>query len=244
MTFVRQCGPCGGHGYYYSDPKDTCKVCEGMGEVTLPGSANHYKQCRPCNGHGFYYTNPKDTCGSCKGLGVIMLPAGVLGSSPGSIENKPTTATGRGTVFLVHGQNTSVRDAIDLYLTKELGLRVKIMAAEAHGGRTLPEKFEEIAQECSFAVFLMTGDDHLFTDKRGIHIIRARQNVVLEIGYFWGAIGRRKHVAFLVDQGLDLPSDIQGVGWIPITVDLSETKLRLRKELEDAGLVQRTAAAR
>jgi predicted nucleotide-binding protein len=112
------------------------------------------------------------------------------------------------------------------------------MAAEAHGGRALPEKFEEIAQECTFAVFLMTADD-CFRTADGSEIWRARQNVVLEIGYFWGALGRRKRVAFLVDHDLDLPSDIQGVGWIPLTADLGETILRLRRELEDAGLVQR-----
>ena len=173
---------------------------------------------------------------------MIVRSSRVQEASP-SVQGKPTTAAGNGTVFLVHGRNTTVRDRVDLYLTKELGLHVKVMAAEAHGGRTLPEKFEEIAQECSFAVFLMTADDQLRTSD-GSELRRARQNVVLEVGYFWGALGRRKHVAFLVDQDLDLPSDIHGVGWIPITGDLAETMLRLRKELEDAGLVQRPASAK
>jgi len=237
VAFERICGPCSGHGYYGVDHRDMCKVCGGAGEVTLPGEASDYKNCGPCSGHGYYGVDHKDTCGVCKGLGVIVRSSRVQTTSP-TVQSKPTPSAGRGTVFLVHGRNTTVRDRVDLYLTKELGLHVKVMAAEAHGGRTLPEKFEDVAQACSFAVFLMTGDDILRTAD-GAEIRRARQDVVLEIGYFWGALGRRQHVAFLVDQDLDLPSDIHGVAWIPITPDLAETKLRLRKELEDAGLIQR-----
>jgi hypothetical protein len=40
-------------------------------------------------------------------------------------------------VFIVHGHNHSVRDAIDLYLTKDLGMRTLVMQAGASGGRHL-----------------------------------------------------------------------------------------------------------
>jgi hypothetical protein len=36
---------------------------------------------------------------------------------------------------------------------------------------------------------------------------------------------------------MELPSDIQGIGWIPITPDLAETKLLLRRELVASGLI-------
>jgi hypothetical protein len=235
MAFEKRCGPCGGHGYYGFNKEDICKVCGGKGDVALSGTKDDYKECGSCSGRGYDGLNQKDTCGKCKGFGVILRSSPIQQTFP-SVEGKVTTASRSGTIFLVHGHNTNVRDSIHLYLTEELKLRVKVMAAEAHGGRTLPEKFEEIAKECSFAVFLMTADDRLLTHG-GIEIRRARQNVVLEVGYFWGALGRRKHVAFLADRDLDLPTDIQGVGWIPITTDLGQTKLNLRKELEEAGLV-------
>ncbi|MEK7315393.1 MAG: nucleotide-binding protein [Candidatus Eisenbacteria bacterium] len=144
-------------------------------------------------------------------------------------------------VFLVHGRNIDVRDKLNLYLTNELGLDVSVMEFGAHSGRTLPEKFEEIAQMSGFAVFLMTAEDQCRTPD-GKTAWRARQNVVLEIGYFWGALGRRGRVAFLVEENLELPSDIQGIGWIPITADLAATKRKLRKELEDAGFVRPTVS--
>jgi predicted nucleotide-binding protein len=147
--------------------------------------------------------------------------------------------TGPSRVFIVHGHNLAVRDQIDLFLSRDLGLRTAVMQAGAHGGRTLPEKFEEIAASCDFAVFLLTADDHLQHLGTGARVKRARQNVILEVGYFWGALGRRHKVAFVVeaDAAMELPSDIQGLGWIPLTADLGETKLRLQAELRSAGLL-------
>lgn len=144
-----------------------------------------------------------------------------------------------GSIFIVHGRNHEVRDKIDLYLSKELKLRTEIMEAGSHQGRTLSEKFEEMAERVSFAIFILSADD-LLTDavtKRSIR--RARQNVILEVGYFWGLLGRRGRVAFLVDTHpeMELPTDIQGLGWIPITDDLAQTKLQLSRELMAARIV-------
>lgn len=154
---------------------------------------------------------------------------------PDAARTDPARSTA-GIVFLVHGRNLVIRDQIHLFLSEELGLPVRVMSAEAQAGRALAEKFEEIASQCSFAVFLLTADDECrFPDGTTLH--RARQNVILEIGYFWGALGRRNKVALLVDPAIDMPSDIEGVGWIELTSDLGETRLRLRKELEQAGLL-------
>ena len=105
-------------------------------------------------------------------------------------------------------------------------------------GRTLPEKFEEIAGRCDFAVLILSADDNLIDKDTNKIIKRARQNVILEVGYFWGALRRRGNVAFLIHPEIEIPSDLQGIGWIRITDDLGETKLQLRKELENAGLLK------
>ncbi|WP_434811706.1 TIR domain-containing protein [Microbacterium sp. bgisy189] len=44
---------------------------------------------------------------------------------------------------------------------------------------------------------------------------RARQNVVFELGFFIGLIGRSR-VAVLYDEGVELPSDITGLVYIPL----------------------------
>lgn len=139
-------------------------------------------------------------------------------------------------IFIVHGSNHVIRNEIRIFLI-DLGLQTVVMDATASGGRTLPEKFEDIARECQFAVFILSADDDLTDHSNNERIKRARQNVILEVGYFWGALGRRGNVAFLVDSAIEIPSDIQGIGYIPITADLGETKLKLRQELEAAGLL-------
>jgi len=146
--------------------------------------------------------------------------------------------TNSGKVFIVHGRNYAARDAITLFL-KDQSLDVQVMQVGHHGGRTLPEKFEEMAGDCSFAVFILSADDYLLDKLSNKEIKRARQNVILEVGYFWGLLGRRGNLAFVIEDDplMDLPSDIQGIGWIPLTPDLGETKIRLLSELKAAKLI-------
>lgn len=154
--------------------------------------------------------------------------------------NEPPTGgaeLSKGDIFIVHGHNHTVRDQVDLYLTKELGLRTVVMEAGPMRGMTMAEKFETAAKSALFAVFILTADDVL--SKEAGSVRRVRQNVLLEIGYFWGLLGRRDRVAFLVENhpDMELPTDIQGIGWIPITSDLAATKTKLREELIAAGVL-------
>ena len=44
---------------------------------------------------------------------------------------------------------------------------------------------------------------------------RARQNVILELGYFLRAL-RREHVCVLYKEEVELPSDIHGILYVPM----------------------------
>lgn len=73
------------------------------------------------------------------------------------------------------------------------------------------EKFEGEAGAASFAVFLLTADDGGRARREGNELkLRARQNVILEFGYFIGRLDRA-HVAVLYEQGVELPSHVQGI---------------------------------
>jgi predicted nucleotide-binding protein len=63
---------------------------------------------------------------------------------------------------------------------------------------------------------------------------RARQNVVLELGYFVGKLTRAR-VAVLFKGSVELPSDYHGVLYIQMD-DGDGWKLRLAKELKQAGM--------
>lgn len=237
-------------------PYVTCEICHGTGTVViLLEGIEPFRKCKACKGSGKVSRDNDDvapyvTCGRCSGCGTqprlgtlrIIDPTPDIFPDAVSISTRLDEAHEGSSkrVFIVHGRNHVVRDKIDLYLTKELGLHTLVMQAGPHAGRTLPEKFEEIAADCGFAVFLLTADDHLQDLKNNVTLKRARQNVILEVGYFWGALGRRKRVAFLVevDPEMELPTDILGIGWIALTPDLAQTKLQLQGELRDAGMLR------
>jgi predicted nucleotide-binding protein len=62
---------------------------------------------------------------------------------------------------------------------------------------------------------------------------RARQNVILELGYFVGLL-KRERVCALYKGDLELPSDWDGVVWVRMD-DRGAWKLELARELKAAG---------
>lgn len=124
------------------------------------------------------------------------------------------------------------------YLERELGVETILMSEQSHRGRTLAEKFEDLAATCGFGIFVLTADDECVTRSTSgdeMRSKRPRQNVILELGYFWGRLGRKGQIAILCEEYAEIPSDIKALGWIRITSDLAETKLGLARELRDAG---------
>lgn len=86
-----------------------------------------------------------------------------------------------------------------------------------------------------FCVVLLTPDDvgAVQSDRSNLRP-RARQNVILELGYFMGRLGRRNTCA-LVSSGVEVPSDFSGVVYIPLD-DKDAWKIHLAKEFRNAGL--------
>src|SRR5207247_11254328 len=117
----------------------------------------------------------------------------------------------------------------------ERQLEPVVLRDQPNSGRTIIEKFEANA-DVSYAIILMTGDDvgGIATAEQADLRLRARQNVVLELGFFIGRL-TRKMVAALVEPNVEIPSDIDGV--IYITLDAGDTwRLLLAKEMKAAGV--------
>jgi predicted nucleotide-binding protein len=110
-------------------------------------------------------------------------------------------------VFVVHGHDDGAREAVARFLER-LGIQPIILHEQASQGRTVIEKVEAHG-EVGFAVILLTPDD-VGCVKGGTPAPRARQNVVLELGYFIGRLGR-KHVCALKRGEVEIPSDFAGV---------------------------------
>lgn len=137
-------------------------------------------------------------------------------------------------IFLVHGHDEGALHETARFL-EGLEQQVVVLREQPSQGRTIVEKFEEYA-DVGFAVVLLTPDDHGGTRNTSIEQLRARarQNVVFELGYFIGRLGRNR-VCALHRGGLEMPSDYSGVLYIELD-ERGAWRLQLAKELRAAGL--------
>ena len=137
-------------------------------------------------------------------------------------------------VFIVHGRDDEAKMTVARFV-EHLGIETTILHEQANRGQTIPEKFEEHADKAGFAIILLTPDDiGAPKDKPDEPRPRARQNVVLELGYFWGRLGRGR-VCVLHKGGVELPSDMQGLLYVPMNSP-NEWQLKLAMEMKQAGL--------
>lgn len=136
-------------------------------------------------------------------------------------------------VFIVHGHDNELKETVARFLEK-IGLEPIILHEQVNGGLTVIEKFEANS-DVQFAVVLMTPDDIGNKKDNSDNLnARARQNVILELGYFMGKLGRDR-VCALIKGNVERPSDYDGV--VYIAVDKSNGwKLLLAKELKEAKL--------
>jgi predicted nucleotide-binding protein len=136
-------------------------------------------------------------------------------------------------VFVVHGHDEAALQTVARFLEK-LKLDAIILREQPDQGRTIIEKFEDCAADVGFAVVLLTPDDLAGTAGEASQASRARQNVIFELGYFVGRLGRGR--ACLLCKGeVEIPSDLYGV--IYTDLDVAEGwKLKLVKELKAAKM--------
>ena len=135
-------------------------------------------------------------------------------------------------IFIVHGHDNGLKQHVARTLEK-LDLEPVILHEQPDSGQTIIEKFENNANDVQFAIVLMTPDDE--GKKKGEEDLktRARQNVILEFGFFVGKYGRQRVIC--LNSGVkDIPSDIHGL--IYISVDDKEAwKFEIAKNLKAAG---------
>lgn len=133
-------------------------------------------------------------------------------------------------VFVVHGHDDGARETVARFLEK-IGFEPIILHEQANQGRTVIEKIEAHG-DVNFAVVLLTPDDTGCARGREPEP-RARQNVLLELGYFIGRLGRDK-VCALKRGEVNIPSDFAGVVWEAMDAG-GGWKQSLSRELKAVG---------
>jgi predicted nucleotide-binding protein len=135
-------------------------------------------------------------------------------------------------IFIVHGHDGDIKQQVASFVEKITGQRPVILHEQADRSWTIIEKFEEHASEAGYAIILLTADDEGKAKSAADLKPRARQNVVLELGYFMAKLGRNRVVA-LHEPGVELPSDISGLLYKPLS---GNWHTELAKELKAANI--------
>ncbi len=150
-------------------------------------------------------------------------------------------------ILIVHGRGDSgeeLRDKIVNAGKTEANLygigQPEIMDLSGKGAVSVPDVFEDFASKVSATIAVVTADDvggyarldgigsDLSDDKKeyGRKLSatelrltpRARENVWVEVGWFWGRLDRRRIFLWLKDD-IPLPSDLQGAAWVKGDLD-------------------------
>ncbi len=166
---------------------------------------------------------------------TTAVPAATLTSGTASaapLDSVPSTNSRK--VFVVHGHDNEAKETTARFLEK-LALQPIILHEQPSSGRTVIEKFENYSDDIAFAVVLLTPDDvGAVKTSSGSLKSRARQNVIMELGYFMGRLGRVR-VCALHKGGVELPSDYQGILYIEMDA-AGAWKAKLAQEFVQAKL--------
>ena len=134
-------------------------------------------------------------------------------------------------VFIVHGHDGPAKIEI-ARLIELAGLNAVILHEQPNSGRTIIEKFEDHGGAAGFAVVVLTPDDVGGPDAEHLQP-RARQNVIGEMFWFAGRLGRDR-VCALIKGDVEMPSDFAGVGYTTMD-DQGAWKAKVLRELKTAG---------
>jgi DNA-binding NarL/FixJ family response regulator len=136
--------------------------------------------------------------------------------------------------IIVHGRADARKLELKNYIQNTLRLPEPVILHEQPSiGRTIIEKFEDYASQSELVFVLITPDDcGALTDAPDDVKRRARQNVIFEMGYFLGVLGRKSGRVLLLHEGpLELPSDLAGVVYIDISNGINAAGETIRKEI-------------
>lgn len=193
-------------------------------------------------GHRFYNNGSKLIAGIRKMTAAVIIPferdyrnyvlqETAVKTVAEEASSMPPPIIDRTKVFIVHGQDDLAKITLARVIESQ-GLEAVILHEQVSKGMSIPEKLTHYGK-VGFAVVLLTPDDLGRRKTDAAEKPRARQNVILELGYFLGALGRDRVFALLKDE-IEMPSDYVGVVYEKMD-DAGAWKTRLGRELEAAG---------
>lgn len=148
-------------------------------------------------------------------------------------KNKKKIKLDNNKVFIVHGHDDRARLELSKIIKDDLNLEPIVIQEEPNVSiETIIAKFERLAKDCSSALILFTPDDNANGK------FRARQNVILELGYFLGKFQdtENRRIAIIKNGDIEIPSDISGVLYLEYQKNIKEIFYDLKKQFEAWGI--------
>lgn len=117
---------------------------------------------------------------------------------------KPAPLKRSPSVFIGHGGSPLWRDVKD-HLADQHDYRIEAYETGARAGHQIRDILQSMTKASSFAILVMTGED-----EQPSGAVRARQNVVHEVGLFQGALGFDRAIV-LFEEGTEEFSNLHGI---------------------------------
>ena len=151
----------------------------------------------------------------------------ITNANPEADTQKPKGVRGN-IAFIIHGHDNELKNEV-LLLFKRAGVNSFVLHEQADRGRTIIDKLLEETNPAAYAIALLTPDDVM---DEGTN--RARQNVILEIGYFLGRLGKER-LRMIVKGNVEIPSDLYGILYEKHD-ESGAWKIKLLKEMQAVGI--------
>jgi predicted nucleotide-binding protein len=160
---------------------------------------------------------------------------------------EPTEAVSRNAVFIVHGHDTVALSAVETFL-RQRNIEPIVLTKVGGQAQSLLQKFLQFSSDIRFAIVLLGADDYgasriqYEAENVGVRALqfRTRQNVILELGFFYGYLGWENVFVLFKKKPEDIfpnferPSDLDGVVFDQLDTEGAWQQI-LMKRLSKAG---------
>ena len=201
------------------------------------GSNSYSSQIAAEYSSGFGYLGAPSFKGVENVLGVVRASLTRLRRHPELLVRRKAEESLRQkeNVFVIHGRDEAKWRELKDIIQSEFRLNPIVLLEQPDAGcRTVVEKFEHYAQTCSYAIAVFTPDDEVTSGEQTY--LQARPNVIYELGWFCGRLGRG-NVMLLLKERTSMFSDFGGIIQKRFTRNVVEKVVEIRRDLEASGVL-------
>ncbi len=210
-------------------------------KIILPDRINDFKKLYEKNGIEKYLLDSIHLLWNDNTINLFNQQLSILKSAQSSLDDINSKSLNNRIfngkdIFIVHGHNEEMKQSVARCIEK-LKLNPIILHEQSSKGKTIIEKFFDYSNVI-YAIILLSADDIAYPRDENSNNFkyRARQNVIFELGYFMGKLGRERVLSLYEEiDNFEIPSDYNGVLFIPYDKK-GNWKLELVKELKAVGI--------